>query len=65
MNKKVANAEAAIEGISDMQRVYRDPKLRVSRGDFERPAKLDIEINCAEYKQNSTQQNQNENFDNL
>jgi penicillin-binding protein 1A len=48
-----------------MQRVYRDPKLRVSRGDFERPAKLDIEINCTEYKQNSTQQNQNENFDNL
>ena len=48
-----------------MQRVYKDPKLHVSRGDFVRPAKLDIEINCAEYKQNSTQQNQNENFDNL
>jgi penicillin-binding protein 1A len=59
-----ANMALPIWGLY-MQRVYRDPKLRVSRGDFERPAKLDIEINCAEYKQNSTEQNQNEDFDNL
>ena len=59
-----ANMALPIWGLY-MQRVYKDPKLHVSRGDFVRPAKLDIEINCAEYKQNSTQQNQNENFDNL
>jgi penicillin-binding protein 1A len=59
-----ANMALPIWGLY-MQRVYRDPKIKISRGDFERPAKLDVEINCAEYKQNATQQNQDENFDNL
>ncbi len=59
-----ANMALPIWGLY-MQSVYKDPKLRVSRGDFERPAELDIEINCSEYKKNSTEQNQNEDFDNL
>lgn len=59
-----ANMALPIWGLY-MQRVYRDPKIKISRGDFERPANLDVEINCAEYKQNATQQNQDENFDNL
>ncbi len=59
-----ANMALPIWGLY-MQRVYKDPKIKISRGDFERPAKLDVEINCAEYKQNATQQNQDENFDNL
>jgi penicillin-binding protein 1A len=59
-----ANMALPIWGLY-MQSVYKDPKLRVSRGDFVRPAELDIEINCTEYKQNATQQNHNEDFDNL
>jgi penicillin-binding protein 1A len=59
-----ANMALPIWGLY-MQGVYKDPKLHVSKGDFERPAELDIEINCTEYKQNATQQNHNEDFDNL
>ena len=59
-----ANMALPIWGLY-MQGVYKDPKLHVSKGDFERPAELDIEINCSEYKKNSTEQNQNEDFDNL
>ncbi len=59
-----ANMALPIWGLY-MQHVYKDPKLHVSRGDFVRPAELDIEINCSEYKQNATQQNHDEDFDNL
>ncbi|MFM2284784.1 MAG: hypothetical protein RLZZ543_281 [Bacteroidota bacterium] len=59
-----ANMALPIWGLY-MQRVYKDPKIKITRGDFERPANLDVEINCTEYKQNATQQHQDENFDNL
>lgn len=33
-----------------MQKVYNDPKLKISKGDFEKPAKtIDIELNCKKY----------------
>ena len=35
-----------------MKRIYADPKLKISTGDFERPANpLSVEINCAKYEE--------------
>jgi penicillin-binding protein 1A len=37
-----------------MQRVYRDPKLDVSTGDFPRPeSQLDVSFDCEAYRQES------------
>lgn len=57
-----ANTALPIWGLY-MKKVYADKKLKVSRGDFERPAKLTVETNCAEYNQQNNQLNQGENFD--
>jgi penicillin-binding protein 1A len=59
-----ANMALPIWGLY-MQRVYRDPKLKVSKGDFKRPTELNTEIDCSKYRQGSSQQIQPENFDNL
>jgi penicillin-binding protein 1A len=35
-----------------MKRIYADPKLKLSTGDFERPANpLSVEIDCAKYEE--------------
>lgn len=45
-----ANMALPIWGLY-MNRIYADPKLKISRGDFEPPAKpLSVEINCEEYE---------------
>jgi penicillin-binding protein 1A len=50
-----------------MKKVYEDKKLNVSKSDFERPAVLDVDIDCSKFK--TTQDNSlnggSENFDNL
>jgi penicillin-binding protein 1A len=58
-----ANTALPIWGIY-MKKVYNDRKIRISKGDFERPANLGVTINCEEYKQQSIQEVQGENFDN-
>jgi penicillin-binding protein 1A len=57
-----ANTALPIWGLY-MKKVYADKKLKVSRGDFERPAKLTVETDCANYNQQNNQLNQGENFD--
>jgi penicillin-binding protein 1A len=32
-----------------MKRVYNDPKIRISKGDFEKPLNLKVETNCIQY----------------
>lgn len=59
-----ANTALPIWGLF-MQKVYRDPKLKVSKRDFERPAHLSVQTNCAEYNQTITLPNQGENFDDI
>ena len=58
-----ANTALPIWGLY-MKKVYKDRKIRISKGDFERPANLGVIINCEEYKQQSIQEVQGENFDN-
>jgi penicillin-binding protein 1A len=58
-----ANTALPIWGIY-MKKVYNDRKIKISKGDFERPANLGVIINCEEYKQQSIQEVQGENFDN-
>jgi penicillin-binding protein 1A len=58
-----ANTALPIWGIY-MKKVYNDRKIKISKGDFERPANLGVIINCEEYKQQSIQELQGENFDN-
>jgi penicillin-binding protein 1A len=59
-----ANTALPIWGIY-MKKVYADRSLRneVGKGDFKRPAKLDVEINCSEYQQDKIIQTETENFD--
>ncbi len=57
-----ANTALPIWGLY-MKKVYADKKLKVSRGNFERPAKLTVETDCANYNQQNNQLNQGENFD--
>jgi penicillin-binding protein 1A len=61
-----ANMALPIWGIY-MKKVYEDKKLNVSKSDFERPAVLDVDIDCSKFK--TTQDNSlnggSENFDNL
>jgi len=59
-----ANTALPIWGIY-MKKVYGDPKLKVSKGNFDRPANITVETNCAEYQDQNKQLNQGENFDNL
>ncbi|HET6245538.1 MAG: penicillin-binding protein [Bacteroidetes bacterium] len=41
-----------------MQKVYADPTITISKGDFERPTgKLDVEVDCAAYKIQNTKSN--------
>jgi penicillin-binding protein 1A len=58
-----ANTALPIWGIY-MKKVYTDKKIKISKGDFERPSNLGVTINCEEYKQQSIQEIQGENFDN-
>lgn len=59
-----ANTALPIWGIF-MKKVYSDSKLKVSRGDFERPKTLSVETNCSEYNQTISSPNKGENFDDL
>lgn len=59
-----ANTALPIWGIF-MKKVYSDSKLKVSRGDFERPKTLSVETNCGEYNQTISSPNKGENFDDL
>jgi penicillin-binding protein 1A len=61
-----ANMALPIWGLY-MQKVYADKKLNVSKSDFERPAKLDVEIDCGKFKilQENPTNGGSENFDNL
>jgi penicillin-binding protein 1A len=58
-----ANTALPIWGLY-MKKVYSDRKIKISKGDFERPANLSVTTNCEEYKQQSIQEVQGENFDN-
>ena len=40
-----------------MRKCYKDETLKVSKGAFERPANLSIQINCDEYKATAVQSN--------
>jgi len=61
-----ANMALPIWGLY-MQKVYADKKLNVSKSDFDRPAKLDVEIDCGKFKilQENPTNGGSENFDNL
>lgn len=59
-----ANTALPIWGIF-MKKVYSDSRLKVSRGDFERPKTLSVETNCSEYNQTISSPNNGENFDDL
>ncbi|MOA16731.1 hypothetical protein D3C78_1369600 [compost metagenome] len=37
-----------------MKRVYADPTLKISKGNFEKPADLTIELDCSVYVGDST-----------
>jgi len=58
-----ANMALPIWGIF-MKKVYSNPRLKVSKGDFERPSNLDVKTNCDDYQQQNKQDSQGENFDN-
>lgn len=58
-----ANTALPIWGIY-MKKVYADRKIKISKGDFERPANLGVTINCEEFKQQTIKDVQGENFDN-
>jgi len=58
-----ANMALPIWGIY-MKKVYADPKLKISRGDFDRPANLGVKTNCEEYQEQKIEDAQGENFDN-
>ena len=58
-----ANTALPIWGIY-MKKVYADRKIKISKGDFERPANLGVTINCEEFKQENLKEVQGENFDN-
>jgi penicillin-binding protein 1A len=58
-----ANMALPIWGLF-MKKVYSDPRLKISKGDFERPANLDVKTNCDDYQQQNQQDVQGENFDN-
>lgn len=57
-----ANMALPIWGLY-MKKVYADSKLNVSKRDFERPAKLNVPINCAENQQQHNSKNKPEDFD--
>jgi penicillin-binding protein 1A len=59
-----ANTALPIWGLF-MKKVYADRSLRdeVGKGDFKRPAKLSVEINCNDYQQGKVLQTETENFD--
>ena len=49
-----------------MRKCYKDKDLKVSKGDFERPENLSIEVNCSEYRATNSQNNdvdESEEFD--
>jgi penicillin-binding protein 1A len=54
-----ANMALPIWGLY-MQKVYKDPKLKLPRADFEKPENIDVEFDCSKYKQ--TQQVNTQNF---
>jgi len=58
-----ANMALPIWGLF-MKKVYADPRLKISKGDFDRPANLDVKTNCDDYQQQNRQDVQGENFDN-
>jgi len=59
-----ANTALPIWGLY-MKKIYADKTLReeVGKGDFVKPAKLSVEINCNEYQQKKMLQTESENFD--
>ncbi|MEX1189034.1 MAG: transglycosylase domain-containing protein [Bacteroidia bacterium] len=61
-----ANMALPIWGLY-MQKVYADRKLNVSKSDFERPAELNVEIDCSKksIEEQLSSPGNNENFDNL
>ncbi|WP_394906664.1 penicillin-binding protein 1A [uncultured Mesonia sp.] len=44
---------------SYMKKIYNDPELDVSKGDFEKPENLSIEVDCDNYKNGEKDQNDN------
>lgn len=54
-----ANMALPIWGLF-MQKVYRDPSLKISKGDFERPANFSVVMNCDQYDQEKKQQTEEE-----
>jgi len=60
-----ANTALPIWGLY-MQKVYADKKIKISTGDFEKPDKLTVEINCEKFNQEKKSNNVNfESFDNF
>jgi penicillin-binding protein 1A len=56
-----ANTALPIWGLF-MKKVYADRKIKLSKGDFEKPMKLSTEIDCSKYTQSSNNAGQGENF---
>jgi len=60
-----ANTALPIWGLY-MQKVYADKKIKISSGDFEKPDKLTVEINCEKFNQEKKSNSVNfESFDNF
>ena len=41
-----------------MQKVYADDSIKISKGDFEKPAGFNVELNCAKFDKNQQDENQ-------
>lgn len=37
-----------------MQKVYNDPKIKISKEDFEKPENLEVELDCTKYEEMGT-----------
>src|SRR5690606_11293735 len=55
-----ANTALPIWGLF-MQKVYADKKIKISTGDFEKPEKINVEIDCVKFNQGK--KNNNVNFE--
>ncbi len=56
-----ANTALPIWGLF-MKKVYADRKIKLSKGDFEKPIKLSTEVDCSKYTQTNNNAGQGENF---
>jgi penicillin-binding protein 1A len=59
-----ANTALPIWGLF-MKKLYADRKIKISKGDFARPATLSIETDCSKYTQTNSNPGQDENYNDL